>query len=584
MIDSSAQKTVVLTEIQRLRTLVTEVSAALHSQQEILRTRGMNLPPGALKNLDHIDSDLKDLEKNLGEEETELAQLRALAATSAMINSSLDLDEVLNNAMGEVIKLAGAERGYIVLRNPETGQVEFRVARDLTDTDGRGGTTFQGSTTILNEVLETGQPLLSDNAYKDPRVQDNNSIAQMVLRSVLCVPLNYKSEAIGAVYVDNRLRAGVFTEREKSVLVAFANQAAVAIENARLFMRVQNNLAEIIELNEVMSNVFDSIGSGIITTDAADSIQTFNAAAAGILSVSEEAALGQHLDAVLPKLGVEFLQRVRENNESQAVDTEMEMERGRVYLNIKLSPLKDSEQQTQGVAVVVDDLSEQHEREERLKTVERYLPRGMVEHIEQISGLALGGERREMTCMYVDVRSLATMPPGLRPTQVMDLLNEYLSVVTECVQETSGVIDKYMGTEVMILYNTQLNPMPDHAYRALESALLIRDEFVNLYARQGINPDPHYYRIGIHSGVATTGNVGSANRRDFTALGDTINLAHRLLENAAPGQIIISDALCDYMRASSGELPKHVRMEERQAIKAKGRQQATSVYEVFKAL
>jgi len=584
MIDSSAQKTVVLTEIQRLRTLVTEVSAALHSQQEILRTRGMNLPPGALKNLDHIDSDLKDLEKNLGEEETELAQLRALAATSAMINSSLDLDEVLNNAMGEVIKLAGAERGYIVLRNLETGQVEFRVARDLTDTDGRGGTTFQGSTTILNEVLETGQPLLSDNAYKDPRVQDNNSIAQMVLRSVLCVPLNYKSEAIGAVYVDNRLRAGVFTEREKSVLVAFANQAAVAIENARLFMRVQNNLAEIIELNEVMSNVFDSIGSGIITTDAADSIQTFNAAAAGILSVSEEAALGQHLDAVLPKLGAEFLQRVRENNESQAVDTEMEMERGRVYLNIKLSPLKDSEQQTQGVAVVVDDLSEQHEREERLKTVERYLPRGMVEHIEQISGLALGGERREMTCMYVDVRSLATMPPGLRPTQVMDLLNEYLSVVTECVQETSGVIDKYMGTEVMILYNTQLNPMPDHAYRALESALLIRDEFVNLYARQGINPDPHYYRIGIHSGVATTGNVGSANRRDFTALGDTINLAHRLLENAAPGQIIISDALCDYMRASSGELPTHVRMEERQAIKAKGRQQATSVYEVFRAL
>ncbi|MBZ0279241.1 MAG: GAF domain-containing protein [Anaerolineae bacterium] len=583
MIDSGAQKTLVLTEIQRLRTLVTEVSAALHSQQEILRTRGMNLPPGALKNLDHIDTDLKDLEKNLGEEETELAQLRALAATSAMINSSLDLDEVLNNAMGEVIKLAGAERGYFVLKNPETGQVEFRVARDLTDTDGRGGTTFQGSNTILNEVLETGEPLLSDNAYKDPRVQDNNSIAQMVLRSVLCVPLNYKSEVIGAVYVDNRLRAGVFTEREKSVLVAFANQATVAIENARLFMRVQNNLAEITELSEVMANVFDSIGSGIITADASDEVETFNAAASGILGFSEDVALGQHLEAVLPKLSPEFLQRVRENNETQAIESEIEMERGRVYLSLKLSPLKDAEQQTRGVAVVVDDLTEQHEREERLKTVERYLPRGMVEHIEQISGLALGGERREMTCMYVDVRSLATMPPDLRPTQVMDLLNEYLSVVTECVQATSGVIDKYMGTEVMILYNTQLNPMPDHAYRALESALLIRDEFVNLYARQGINPDPHFYRIGIHSGVATTGNVGSANRRDFTALGDTINLAHRLLENATPGQIIISDALCDYMRAVSGGVPQNIRMEERQAIKAKGRQQATSVYEVFKA-
>lgn len=583
MLDSNSQKTVTLNEIQRLRAMVSEVSAALHSQQEILQKRGMNLPPGAIKNLEHIDADLRVLEKNLGDEETELAQLRALAATSAMINSSLDQDEVLRSAMSEVAKLTGAERGYIILKNAETGNVEFRVSHDTTDSKPEGS--FGGSNTILNEVLETGQPLLTENAYKDPRMQDNNSIANMVLRSVLCVPLNYKGDVIGSVYVDNRLRAGVFTEREKGVLVAFANQVAVAIANARLFERVQINLAEIIELSEVMTNVFDSIGSGIITTNAADHIQTFNPAAADILKRSEQEALNQPINLITPQVSREHLLQVRERNVQQDFDVELESpEHGRTFLSFKLSPLKDAELNTQGVAVVVDDLTEQHERAARLKTVERYLPSGMVEHIEQISQLALGGERREMTCMYVDVRSFATFPPDLRPKQVMDLLNEYLSVVTDCVQETEGIIDKYMGTEVMVLYNTQLNPQNDHAVRALEAALLMRESFVNLYAEQGINPNPHFYRIGIHSGVATTGNVGSANRRDFTALGDTINLAHRLLENATAGQIILSDSSCEYMQAVLGALPDHVQFEERQPIKAKGRKQATTVYEVFRAL
>jgi PAS domain S-box-containing protein len=584
MLDGNSQKTVNLTEIQRLRTLVGEVSAALQSQQEILRQRGMNLPPGSIRNLEGIDADLKKLEKDFTDEETELTQLRALAATSAMINSSLDLDEVLIRAMGEVIKLTGAERGYIILRDTRSGAVECRVARDLeSDARGMGANgvpTFQGSSTILNDVLETGEALLTENAYKDPRMQDNNSIAQMVLRSVLCVPLSYKEQVIGAVYVDNRLRAGIFSEREKSILVAFANQAAVAIENARLFMRVQENLEEIAQLTEVMNNVFDSIGSGIITTDSQDKIRTFNRAATDILGYPEDQAISQPIKLVLPSIEDSHLKAVREDNLSQSFDAELDLIGEQRYLSLKLSPLKDADQVIQGVAIVLDDLTQQHQQEERLKTAERYLPRGMVENIQHISNLALGGERREMTCMYVDVRPLSSFPSDLRPSQVMDLLNEYLGVVTACVNETNGIIDKYMGTEVMALFNTQLNPQDDHAHRAVEAALLMRIAFLSLYQQQGIQPEPHFYRIGIHSGIATTGNVGSANRRDFTALGDTINLAHRLLENAEQGQIIISEATRDSIATSS---QVYYQFQERQAVKAKGRQQATQVYEVFKA-
>jgi PAS domain S-box-containing protein len=586
MFDANSNPTVALTEIQRLTTLVSEVKAALQSQQEILRMRGMSLPPGALQNLDNLDRDLKTLENQLGSDETELGQLRALAATSAMINSSLDLDEVLARAMEEVTRLSGAERGYIVLRDVNSGALDFRVARDLDSGDNRAAGTFQGSNTILNEVLTTGQPLLTDNAYKDPRMQDNRSVAQLVLRSVLCVPLSYKDQIIGAVYVDNRLRSGVFTEREKNVLVAFANQAAVAIENARLFTQVQKNLAEIRRIKEVTDNVFASIGSGVITTDAKDKVILYNQAAGDILGRPADKAIGHAVASVLPKMNLElddYLKEVRETNDDQVLDAEVETNRGRIALNMKLAPLKDDNQKTQGVAMVLDDVTEQRARDEKLNIMSRYLPKKLVANIDQIEQIALGGERREMTCIFIDVRLLSTFPPDFRPRQVMDMLNEYLAVAADAINQANGVVDKYMGTEVMGLFNSQLNPQDDHALQAVEAALIMRDLFIEFYQARGIDPKPHYYRVGIHSGVATMGNVGSLSRRDFTALGDAINTAHRLLENATPGQIVVSLDCQEYMGKVLGKLPVGVRFEALKPIMAKGKTKATEVYEVFRS-
>jgi adenylate cyclase len=582
----NASQTLALTEVQRLRAYIAEVKVGLNNQQEILRVRGMSLPPGALQNLENIDAELKNLEKRLASEETELVQLRALAATSAMINSSLDLEEVLRSSINEVINLTGAERGYIVLQDPDTGTLDFRIASDR-ESDGNSAGGFQGSNSILTEVLTSGQPLLTDNAYKDPRMQNSATVAQLVLRSVLCVPLMYKGQVTGAVYVDNRLQAALFTEREKNILVAFANQAAVAIENARLFMQVQASLSEITQIKEVIANVFDSIGSGVITTNAQDAVTTFNRAASDILGRAPADAIGQPLPVVLPKISTDFddyLEDVRERNQSRAMDAELEMpDRGRMALSLKLTPLKDSNQMTQGVAIVVDDLTEQREREEKFIILRKYLPSAMVDNIQSIAGLALGGERRDMTCMFVDVRALYTFPPELHPKQVMELLNEYLAVATDAIRDANGIIDKYMGTEIMALFNTQLNPQEDHALAAIHAALSMREAYIDLYNRQGIDPQPHFYRAGIHSGVATTGNVGSLSRRDFTALGDTINLYHRLLENAEPGQIIVSEATQTYVKDVLGAWPDAIAYEEREPITAKGRTAATIVYEVFKA-
>ena len=278
-----------------------------------------------------------------------------------------------------------------------------------------------------------------------------------------------------------------------------------------------------------------------------------------------------------------FLQLVREKNQKEILDTELDSPtRGRLSLNVKLSPLKDGNQSTQGVTIVLNDFTERHENEAMLGVMRRYLPPEMVDNIHQIAGLALGGERRVTTCMFVDVRPLATFPPDLRPPQIMEMLNRYLTLATDCIHAVGGVIDKYMGHEIMGLFNSQLNPADDHAAQALAAGLQIRDAFIDLYRELGINPDPHFYRIGIHSGVATLGNVGSEIRRDFTAIGDTINLSKRLEENATPGQIILSDDTREQIAQTPGVLKlDDIQLVEREPIKVKGRQQLTRIYEVF---
>jgi adenylate cyclase len=578
-----------LDAIQQVATLARELEDSLRRQEDILKLRGIALMPEVFTTLAALRDDITRIESRLVEAMIALSQLRTLAGTSEQINSSLDLDVVLAEAMERVITLTGAERGYIILTNPNPFELQWdvRIASDP-EQNGSRQPQFKGSRTILKEVLESGETLLTDNAYNDPSFSGSATIASMVLRSVLCVPLKLKDRVIGAVYVDNRLRAGVFTSQAETLLTAFANQAAIAIGNARLYSRVQASIDTITELKELMDNIFASIGSGVITTNRANEVVICNRAAERILDCQAENVIGRPLPDCLPD-GADMLagalQTVLTRNENAMLDAEWQNPaRGRLSVNIKLSPLKDASQITQGAALVLHDLTRQRENEAMLRLMRRYLPPEMVDNIHTIAALALGGERRETTCMFVDVRPLSTFPPELRPPEILEMLNLYLSVATDCIHQAGGVVDKYMGHEIMGLFNSQLNPLDDHAARALEAALSIRDAFVRLYAELDINPDPHFYRIGMHTGVATLGNVGSEIRRDFTAIGDAINLSKRLEENAAGGQVIISEDTRQHITRYGGVLClDDLRLVERDAIQVKGRQQLTRIYEVFRA-
>ena len=586
MSETQASATNLIAELRELESLIDQVTATVESQRELLLRRRLAMPPTILQNLQALQQDFKRLEDKVVSDQTELRQLRALSDMSTRITNSLDVDTVLQETMELVIVLTQAERGYIILRNERTGELEFRISSEgglLGRAMGSGGAP-QISMTVVNQVIETGEPLLADNAFQDERLASTESIINFVLRSVLCVPLKYKDRATGVVYVDNRLMTGIFSERELNLMLAFANTAAVAIANAHMYSRAEQILAEITRVKELMDNIFSSVGSGIIAIDSNDLVHTFNRAAGELLDVLPDAAVGFEVDHIIknPALHLsDHLALVKEKNMDQTLEVSAELPgRGQIALAVSLSPLKDGNDITQGVTLVMDDVTHLVEHELTIREMKRILPEGMVDQINEIANIEMGGVRREVTCLFADVRPWTTLP-DITASEKLRILNQYQAVATACIHECGGIIDKYMGNEVMALFNTQLNPEPNHAQRALDCSLLMRDHFVDLYREMGIDPQPHYYIIGMYTGVATLGNVGSFQRREFTALGHSINTAKRVQENAAPGSITIAQETVDHLNHNhSGPLAYDMR--PRDLIYGKGLSEGMQAYEVFR--
>ena len=148
-------------------------------------------------------------------------------------NSSLDLDEVLNRVMDEIIAVMRAERGFVMLKE-QAGSLVFKVARGL-DQQIIEDPEFHVSRSVVNQVATSGQAILTSDAQADERFNIRDSIVYLGLRSILCVPLKLKERIIGVVYIDSRLQAGIFIQEDLDLLNAIASNAAVAIENARLY-------------------------------------------------------------------------------------------------------------------------------------------------------------------------------------------------------------------------------------------------------------------------------------------------------------------------------------------------------------
>ena len=283
-----SQKSSAVTLHGQARSLAAQTVLLRDSLQKL---KPRDLPADAIQNLGTLADMLGELSRNLESVEAEHGKLLALTNIGGVVNSSLELDEVLGIVMDNIVRLTGAERGFLMLRD-EKGEMVTRVARHWSQEVMKSGEAAT-SHTIVQRVIESGEPIVTTNAQEDHRFSGQASVVALNLRSILCVPLKVKNDLTGVIYADNRIRTAMFGETERDLLTAFANQAAVAIENARLFTSLRKTLAEVTELKNLMDNVFYSIASGVITTDFQEQVLLANRAAEIILGLTGPSLVGR---------------------------------------------------------------------------------------------------------------------------------------------------------------------------------------------------------------------------------------------------------------------------------------------------
>lgn len=155
------------------------------------------------------------------------SRLELLYRISQTINSSLDLDVVMESLMDEVILATHAERGFLMLFD-ENNQLSFRTARGM-DRQDIEESEFKISRGIVERVAKEANPLLTSNAQLDQRFDTRASVKLYGLRSVLCVPIIQKEETLGVIYVDNRFQNGIFMQEDLELLTSIASSAALSI-------------------------------------------------------------------------------------------------------------------------------------------------------------------------------------------------------------------------------------------------------------------------------------------------------------------------------------------------------------------
>ena len=499
-----------------------------------------DLPVNVVDELTALATKLSRLGLQMEGFEAEHGNLMALADIGQVINSSLELDEVLRIVMDNIVRLTRAERGFLMLRN-EKNEMVTRMARNWEQESIKAGEAAT-SRTIVQRVIDSGEPIVTTNAQEDQRFSGQESIVALNLRSILCVPLKVKNDLIGVIYADNRIRSGIFAETERDLLVAFANQAAVAIDNARLFSSLRQTLAEVTELKNLMDNVFASIASGVITADIENQITLANRAAESILGHTAADIVGHPLDEVLASVSKEIQPRLVEVRQTDKPIVDLEIshtlpERGNVDWRLNLSPLKDAAQKTQGVAIVLDDLTERKKLEAQRKLLERMVSPAVLDQINPNS-LQIGGKKVDITCLFADIRGFTSYSEKHTPEDLVAVLNRYLAAAADAVLANEGTVDKFLGDAVMAWYNAPL-PQRDHTLRAVKTALAIRDAIQKLH--EELPEEAHLdFGVGIHYGDAVLGWIGTEKRLEYTAIGDSVNTTKRIQENSDKSQILIS--------------------------------------------
>ena len=515
----------------------------------------------------------------------------------SQVSSELELTPLLQKIISTISTMLDCERATLFINDEKTNELYTEVGEGL---DEKSVIKFPNHLGIAGNVFTSGKPVNIPHAYADLRFNPAfDKQTGFFTRSILCMPVfNKEGKTIGVSQVLNK-RGGAFNAEDEKRLAAFTSQISMGIENAKLFDDVQSQM-------NYSESILSSMHDAVLTFDENHIVKTCNPAGLKILKVPHEAAILEQEASILFSGPNEWLLKKLETVEDteEFLDAEIQVEGETLSVNITLTPLlgknsaagrlqKGSEKTIKtgktapapeirvgreiiGAMLMIEDISS----EKRMKsTMSRYMDPELADQLMATGGEnedIMGGKQSVGTVLFSDVRSFTTITEELGAQGTVKLLNDYFTIMVDCITDEGGMLDKFIGDAMMCIFGTPVphEDDPDRAVRAAIRMMTDLKTFNEKRANEGKMAIDH--GMGINTDSIVSGNIGSPKRMDYTVIGDGVNLAARI-ESACKqygAHILISEFTYKAVKAT-------YRTRQVDYVIVKGKTEPVGVYEVL---
>ncbi len=504
----------------------------------------------------------------------------------SQVSSELELTPLLQKIITTISTMLDCERATLFINDEKTNELYTEVGEGL---DEKSTIRIPNHLGISGTVFTSGKAVNIPHAYADLRFNPSfDKQTGFFTRSILCMPVFSKAgKTIGVSQVLNK-RGGAFNAEDEKRLAAFTSQISMGIENAKLFDDVQSQM-------NYSQSILSSMHDAVLTFDELGTVKTCNPAGLRILKIPHESAILEQSASSL--LGgpnewlLHKLEAVQENEEF--LDAELQIEGETLSVNVTLTPLLGKSEKRKpenpdgdsglaskpniiGAMLMIEDISS----EKRMKsTMSRYMDPELADQLMTADGDdsdIMGGKQSVGTVLFSDVRSFTTITEELGAQGTVKLLNDYFTIMVDCITDEGGMLDKFIGDAMMCIFGTPV-PHEDDPDRAVRAAIRMMTDlkvFNDKRSTEGKMPIDH--GMGINTDSIVSGNIGSPKRMDYTVIGDGVNLAARI-ESACKqygAHILISEFTYKAVKAT-------YRTRQVDYVIVKGKTEPVGVYEVL---
>ena len=503
----------------------------------------------------------------------------------SQVSSELELTPLLQKIITTISTMLDCERATLFINDEKTNELYTEVGEGL---DEKCTIRIPNHLGISGTVFTSGKAVNIPHAYADLRFNPSfDKQTGFFTRSILCMPVFSKAgKTIGVSQVLNK-RGGSFNAEDEKRLAAFTSQISMGIENAKLFDDVQSQM-------NYSQSILSSMHDAVLTFDEHGVVKTCNPAGLRILKIPhEDDILEQSASSLLKGPNEWLLHKLEAVQETEEfLDAELRAEGETLSVNVTLTPLlgktenRKSENSDEelglsskpkiiGAMLMIEDISS----EKRMKsTMSRYMDPELADQLMTTGGDAdiMGGKQSVGTVLFSDVRSFTTITEELGAQGTVKLLNDYFTIMVDCITDEGGMLDKFIGDAMMCIFGTPV-PHEDDPDRAVRAAIRMMTDlkvFNDKRSTEGKMPIDH--GMGINTDSIVSGNIGSPKRMDYTVIGDGVNLAARI-ESACKqygAHILISEFTYRAVKAT-------YRTRQVDYVIVKGKTEPVGIYEVL---